>query len=193
MAEVAQGERSLLASKWGPLPVWAWGAIGLVVAWLIAKWQSSRSAKNTKQEADTADLADTSESEQVAPQFIIENNMPAGVGAPTTPQAPVPPPSTPPVVTPPGKSPNPPTHQKPPKIPGKPSVPSKPSKKAPVEYKVKHGDTLSAIAKKHGTTWQALWTYNTTAGNRPADTIKTLKQRGPNLLYAGETILIPQK
>lgn len=191
MAEVAQGEHSLLTSKWGPLPVWAWGAIGLVVAWLIAKWQSSRASKSDKSQADTADLADTSESEQVAPQFIIENNMPAGVGAPTTPQAPVPPPSTTPVVTPPGTSPGPPslpwTHPKP-----KPK-PKPPAKKPAKEYVVKHGDTLSAIAKRYGTTWQALWTYNTTAGNRPADTIKTLKSRGPNLLYAGEKILIPQK
>lgn len=191
MAEVAQGEKSLLTSKWGPLPVWAWGGIGLVVAWLFAKWRSSQSDKKASSQADTADLSDTAESEQVAPQFIIENNMPAtGVGAPPTPQAPVPPPTTTPVVTPPGKAPNPPVT-----TPGhapKPARP-KPTKKAPLTYVVKHGDKLSTIAKRYGTTWQELWTYNTTAGNRPADTIKTLKQRGPDLLFAGEKILIPQK
>lgn len=189
MAEVARGEQSLLTSKWGPLPVWLWGAIGLVVAWIIAKWRSSQADKAAAQKADTADLADTAESEQVAPQFIIENNMPAGAGAPTTPQAPITTlPAPVPVVTPPGKSPNPPV-----KTPPKPPAPGKPTKKPPKTYTVKHGDTLSAIAKRYGTTWQSLWTYNTTPGNRPADTIKTLKERGPSLLYAGEKILIPQK
>lgn len=190
MADVARGEQSLLTSKWGPLPVWLWGAIGLVVAWIIAKWRSSQADKAAAQKADTADLADTAESERVAPQFIIENNMPAGVGAPTTPQAPVTPVPPTPVVTPPGKSPSPP-------IPNPPWVKhppgKKPTKKPPREYTVKHGDTLSAIAKRYGTTWQSLWTYNTTPGNRPADTIKTLKERGPHLLYAGEKILIPNK
>ncbi len=186
MAEVASGERNLLTSKWGPAPVWVWAMGGLVVAWLVAKWRDS---KSSKQQAAQADTADTAESEQVAPQFIIENNMPAGVGAPTTPSAPITvPPGPPPTTTPPGTTPNPPTTTTPKPPPKKP-----PAKKPPVQYKVKHGDTLTAIAKRYGTTWQALWTYNTTAGNRPADTIKTLKSRGPNLLYAGETILIPQK
>lgn len=188
MAEVARGEQSLLTSKWGPLPVWLWGGIGLVLAWLFAKWRDS---KNTKKQdstaADTADLGDESESEKVAPQFIIENNMPAGVGAPPTPSAPITTLPATPVVTPPKTTPNPPTTTKPPPPKAKP-----PAKKEPLKYKVKHGDTLSAIAKKYHTTAAALYKYNTTPGNRPAATIATLKKRGPNLLYANETILIPQ-
>lgn len=194
MAEVPAPSGNLLTRKWGPVQVWVWGVGGLVVAWLIAKWQANKSGNASKTDATEADTADTAQSEQVAPQFIIENNMPAtpvGVGAPPTPSTPVPPTTTPPVVTPPSTTPNPPATT-PPKPPAKP--PAKPAKpKAPLTYTVKHGDTLSAIAKKYGTTWQALWTYNTTAGNRPADTIKTLKARGPNLLYAGEKILVPQK
>lgn len=182
--------RNFLTQKWGPFPVWLYGAAGLIAAWLVAKWRSSQAQKNTQAQANTADLQDTAETQQVAPQFIIENNMPAGVGAPTTPSAPVTtPPGPPPVVTPPGKVPNPPTTTPPKKPPAK----KPPAKKAPLEYKVKHNDTLSAIAKAHHTTWQELWTYNTTPGNRPANTIKTLKERGPNQIYAGETILIPQK
>ncbi len=185
--------KNLLMRKWGPFQVWVYALAGLVAAWLIAKWRASQAAKaSTSEQADTAD-ATTSESEQVAPQFIIENNMPAGVGAPTTPQAPViTTPVPPPVVTPPGKSPNPPTTT-PVKPPVKKPPAKTPVKKAPVTYVVKHGDTLSAIAKKYHTTVDALWKYNTTTGNRPADTIKTLKQRGPDLLFAGEKILIPQK
>lgn len=187
MAEPVPSQ-ALLMRKWGPFQVWVYALAGLVAAWLIAKWRASQSAKTSG--AEQADTADIAESEQVAPQFIIENNMPAGVGAPTTPQVPVPTkPVPPPVITPPGTTPNPPTTTPPKPPPKKPT----PAKKKPVTYKVKHGDTLSAIAKKYGTTWQQLWTYNTTSGNRSADAIKTLKQRGPNLLYAGETILIPQK
>lgn len=188
MADVAAGERNLLTSKWGPLPVWAWSGIGLVAAWLFAKWRDSRAPKKQDAGQDTG-TADAAQSEAVAPQFIIENNMPAmpaGVGAPTTPSAPVTLPApVPPVVTPPGTGPHPPT-------PG-PHKPTPTTPKKPTAYKVKHGDTLSAIAKRNGTTWQALWEYNTTPGNRPASTIATLKKRGPNLLFAGETILIPEK
>jgi len=190
VADVPTANKNLLTSKWGPVPVWVWALGGLVVAWLVAKWRDSKSTKKDAQQADTADLQDTSETEQVAPQFIIENNMPAGVGAPTTPSAPITtPPGPPPTTTLPGKLPNPPGTT-PPKPPAK-KPPAK--KKEPLKYTVKHGDTLSAIAKKYHTTWQSLWQYNTADGNRPANTIKTLKSRGPNLLYAGETILIPQK
>ena len=187
--------QELLKRKWGPAPVWIWSVAGLVAAWLVAKWRASRAAANGAQQQDQqgATGADA-ESEDVAPQFIIENNFPPGVGAPPTPSAPVTvPPVPPPVkVTLPGTSPNPPatTPSKPPANPKtKPKTPSKP----PITYKVKSGDTLAAIAKRYHTTWQSLWSYNTTPGNRPASTIATLKQRGPSLLYAGETILIPQK
>lgn len=188
MAEVAQSQRSLLTSKWGPMPVWAWAGIGLVAAWLYAKWRSGQQSKTqAAQQADTADAEPT----DVAPQFIIENNMP-GIGAPTTPQAPITTPAGPvPVTVPPGKSPSPPgvPVKKPP--PPRQVHPGK-NKKPPLAYKVKSGDKLSTIAERHHTTWQALWTYNTTPGNRPADTIKTLKDRGPDLIFPGETILIPQ-
>ncbi len=190
-SSVKSGENQLLTSKWGPLPVWAWGAIGVLAAWLWSKYRDlkSQAASASQNQTDVASATgQDSEGQAVAPQFIIENNMPAGVGAPTTPSAPISTlPGVPPVVvTPPG------TGSKPPTTTPKPPVISKPTGKKPIAYKVKHGDTLSAIAARYHTTWQKLWTYNTTAGNRPADTIATLKKRGPNLLFANETILIPQ-
>lgn len=195
MAEVTESQKSMITYKvGGKVPVWVIALGLLVLAWLYAKWRSDKASSASSSKADTADATGSdSESEQVAPQFIIENNMPAGVGAPTTPSAPVTvPPAPPPVTTLPGTIPNPPTT-----TPTKPVTPPKttpkPAAKAPIKYVVKHGDTLSAIAKKYKTTTAALWTYNTTPGNRPAATIKTLKARGQNLLYAGETILIPQK
>lgn len=193
MAEVSENQKNMITYKvGGKVPVWVIMIGLLILAWLYAKWRSDKASSSSTSKADTADATGSdSESEQVAPQFIIENNMPAGVGAPTTPSAPVTvPPAPPPVTTLPGTTPNPPVI-----TPTKPVTPPKtsPAKKAPVKYIVKHGDTLSAIAKKYKTTTAALWTYNTTPGNRPAATIKTLKARTPNLIYAGETILIPQK
>lgn len=57
-------------------------------------------------------------------------------------------------------------------------------------YKVKQGDTLSGIAKKHGTSTKAIWNYN--LKNRKPSTAKTLKKRGPNLIYKGGSFYIPK-
>lgn len=212
MADVQQAQSSLLTSKWGPLPVWGWSLIGLGVAWAYAKWKASKTKDQTS--TDTATSADTGlgtdQTQAVAPQFVIENNLPqqtdtdsAPVTAPSTPPVTSTPPGTgsqPPVVTPPSRGvpiPN------PGQTTGTSGVSAHPitagstsktttKKKAPISYKVVHGDTLSSIAARYHTTAAKLWAFNTTAGNRPAATIATLKKRGPNLLYAGETILIPQ-
>lgn len=196
MADVAAGEHNLLTSKVGRIPVWLLAVGGLLAAWLYAKWRDSKAsaAAGSGSASDSAGTDAASESQQVAPQFIIENNMPnmpQDAGAPSAPSAPVTTsPAPAPVATPPGTSPSPPSTAKP--APAKPPAKKAPAKKAPLQYKVRHGDNLSTIAAAHHTTWQKLWAYNTTPGNRPAATIRTLKQRGPSLLYAGETILIPQ-
>lgn len=175
--------------KLGPLPAWAWGGILLAAALLWSLGQSRAQAKDTGAgDATSGGEVGTVPSDQV-PDFISQvysttiNNLPS-----PTPETP-PPADTPPTKTAPPSSP--PKTTTPPKSTPKPAP--KPAAKKPISYKVKHGDSLSSIAKKYGTTWQALWAYNTKAGVRPADTIKTLKARGPSLLYSGETILIPQK
>jgi LysM repeat protein len=55
------------------------------------------------------------------------------------------------------------------------------------------GDSLSKIASEFHIPggWQALWAYQLDPKNNPASQIATLKSRGPNLLFAGETIRIP--
>lgn len=84
----------------------------------------------------------------------------------------------------------------------KPTPVAKPSNPIPSQvdyaYKVKKGDTLSAIAKRYGLTVDQLWNYNVgtnpkNSAMRPSSTIATLKSRGKNLLYANETIDIPKK
>lgn len=206
--EVGTAEGNLLSKKWGPAPVWVYALLGLVAAWLYSKYKSSSAAASTA----TTDTTGTGETTATAPEFIIENNEPVATSG--TPSAPVTTPvSTPPVVTPPGKTPAPPVSSKPapppgtgspvqanpiksplPPVKGTPVSPIKgtPAKKPAISYRVVAGDTLSSIAAKYHTTAAALYAYNTTPGVRPASTIATLKKRGPNLIYSGETILVPQ-
>jgi LysM repeat protein len=196
VAEVSESQKSMITYKvGGKVPVWVIALGLLVLAWLYAKWRSDKASSSDSSKADTADATGSdSPSRSRWPRSSSSRTTCRRAWAPpTTPSAPVTvPPAPPPVTTLPGTIPNPPTT-----TPTKPVTPPKttrkPAAKPPIKYVVKHGDTLSAIAKKYKTTTAALWTYNTTPGNRPAATIKTLKARGQNLLYAGETILIPQK
>lgn len=199
------GAETMLTSKWGPAPVWVWGLGSLVVLWVVAKWRDMKKAASANQDQpQTADATGdyAAEGQAVAPQFVIENNMPQSylpVPAPTpgtttpAPSEPVKTPLPAPIVHPPGVTPHPPVTTRP-----KPPT-TKPASKPPIQYKVKTGDSLSKIAAKYRNpktgrpfTWQELWQFNTTPGVRPASTITTLKKRGPNTLYANETILIPQ-
>lgn len=47
-------------------------------------------------------------------------------------------------------------------------------------YTIQAGDTLSKIARRYGTTWQAIWELN-----------KPMRSGNPNLIYPGEVIRIP--
>lgn len=203
MADVGTTEGNLLTSKWGPAPVWVWMLGGLVIAWIFAKWRDMKNAQKANQ-TDAASNAGgdyAAEGQNVAPQFIIENNMPQDQ-YPTPGPAPAPSqpvitgPQPPAVTTLPGTISSPPIASKPTPTPSPVSKPSPPktSKKPPKQYKVVAGDSLSKIAAKEGVKggWETLWAFNTTPGNRPASTITTLKKRGPNKIYPGETILIPQ-
>lgn len=178
---MAEPGSNFLTRKLGPMPMYGWmgSLLALLIAVSLWRNKSSSAAAGT----DTA-TSDTVPSDQV-PDYITQvyNTVNATTGQATTSGAPpttTPVQTTPPVVPP--KAPTP-----------APPVTAKSPVKAPVSYRVKAGDTLTSIARHYGTTWQALWTYNTTSGVRPAATIATLKQRGPNLLYSGETILVPQK
>jgi LysM repeat protein len=186
MPETVKPTGDLIKQKWGPLPVWGWGLAVLAIAWGYSKYKSNKSAQAsaTSDQASVTPPTDSGESEATAPQFIIENNQPSyPIATPVGPSTPV--------VTPPTTTPAPPTTTTPPPT-TKPTTPAKPVAKAPIKYVVKSGDNLSTIAAKYKTTAAKLFTYNTTPGVRPASTIATLKSRGPNLIYAGETILIPQ-
>ena len=169
--------------KLGPLPTWAWMGIGLGLA---LAWANFRKGKQAAAASTTTDTTGDQTAGQTPP-IIIQNYPgegtpgPAGPAGPAGPQGPTgstgaPGGTTtpPPVVTPP-----------------KPQTTTKP--KAPIAYKVKPGDSLSKIAAKYHTTWQALWNFNIGPSSpHSKQAIATLKQRGPNLLYSNETIYIPQ-
>lgn len=183
---------STLKSKAGPLPIWAWAGLFTVALALVLMRRKAKSADTSGAAADQTN-SDLGSAAQLANMFEVAglmpyqggdvyvnttqtNNPPATPTKPTTLPAPV-------DTKPPTGS----TGTTPPK-----------SNKPIATVKVKHGDTLSSIAKKYGTTWQALYKYNTTTAakggaGRPTSTIATLLKRGPNLLYANETILIPPK
>lgn len=198
---VAVPSETFLTKKAGALPVWGWALLGLILAYAYSRYQSNKATKADNATTSASTVA--GEPNTSPPEFVIEENLPPGAPTDVTVNTPV-------TVSPPGMAPappvggghHPPVGEPPPPVRGTgPSPaptpphagpPSPPGRKEPIVYRVVHGDTLSSIAARYHTTWQALWAYNTTPGNRPASTIATLKQRGPNLIYAGEEILIPQ-
>jgi LysM repeat protein len=204
--------KDFLTSKAGPLPVWGWGAAGLGAAYAYSRYKANQAAAQGNGTTSTTNAA--GESTAAAPQFVIENNEPWGAGA-TSSTAPVTVTPTPPVpvTTPPGTSTTPPVTTttspvlqggNPPSLldvapaasgpaPAQSTTTAKPAAKAPTAYKVQAGDTLSSIAAKFHTTASALFSYNTGASSPHSAAARAqLLKQGPNLIYSGQTIYIPQ-
>lgn len=187
-----------LTQKAGILPVWGWGAIGLGAAYGYSRYKANQAAAQGNGTTATTNAA--GESTAAAPQFIIENQEP-GWGSVSVPVN-ITTPGPVPVTTPPGTGTGPPITSppiqggNPPHGPGGPvpvSGPTKPAAKPPIAYKVQHGDNLSTIAAKYHTTATALFSYNTGASSpHSASARAQLLKQGPNLIYAGQTIYIPQ-
>jgi LysM repeat protein len=184
--------------KAGPLPIYAWAGGGLGAALLIARFRTAKQDKQQAQQQPSAASSYASQPEMTMPQFVIQNQLP-GYPYPNPWGQVQPPVTAPPVVTPPGGSTNPPMNGGNPPTAGTPGVKNPPQttpppaqpKKPPTDYVVQHGDTLGAIAKRYGTTADALFAYNTTPGNRSADAIAKFRKQGINLIYAGQHIYIP--
>jgi len=183
-----------LKSKAGPLPVWAWALLGTIALALFLIRKKSKGADTSGAAADQTN-SDLGSAAELANMFEVAGLMPYQGGDvyinTTTTENPPPSKTKPtplPWPIPPGHKPPKPTPTPTP-TPGNGSGAPKPR----ATYVVKKGDTLTSIAKKYGTTATALFKYNTTKGVRPAETIATLKKRGPNLIYSNEKILIPPK
>lgn len=84
------------------------------------------------------------------------------------------------------------------KTAAKPAAPSQPKPTTPstgktppyVQVIAKPGDSISKIAARYGKSWQEVWNFN--LKYRSASTVKTLKARGPNLIYSGTRIWVPK-
>lgn len=70
-----------------------------------------------------------------------------------------------------------------------PSTPAKPKIPPYKEVIARPGDTISKIAARYGKSWQQVWEFN--LKYRKPETVKILKQRGPNLIYSGTRIWVP--
>lgn len=182
--------------KLGPMPVWAWMAIALAIAVVYSMW--SKNKKAAQAQTTTNQNQEQQQTADQTPPFIIQNytNTPTPPANTTTT---TPPPSTG-VTTLPGTGTAPagslPPVTKPPVAPPATITPPKStgttSKPKYTAYVVKAGDTLSAIAAKYHTTWQALWDFNIGSSSPHSKAaIAELKSRGPSLLVTGETIYIP--
>lgn len=187
-APQSSGGAGFLATKLGPLPLWAWGAAGIAVLLYI------RMRSNAATAAAAPVATDTAGASQI-PQFI--NQTYTTVTPPVADPEPAPP-GGPPVVKPPVvKKPIllPPVKKPPIKV-VKPPVVVKPSHPAPVPphkapvapravvYTVVAGDNLSSIAARYNTTWQTLWNNNRAAGGGLS------QNTNPNLIYAGQKIVV---
>lgn len=217
-AELKQGR---WGHKYGPLPLWAWGGLGLGGALAVASWRKNKAAKSTANQP-TVDQASTVSTSQTPPYVVIndlytgtmttptpvatppvsgghhrkddDDDKPAPIPTPApTPQptpTPTPTPIPVPVVPPPTP---PPVHVvAPPPAPAPAPVQHASS---PLAYKVQSGDSLSKIAAKFGVfggNGVSLYNYNINSAGRSSADVAVLKQRGPNLIYAGETIYIPR-
>ena len=51
-------------------------------------------------------------------------------------------------------------------------------------YTIRSGDTLSAIARAHGITWQQLY-------NHPDNAAFRRRRPNPNLIYPGDVVMVP--
>lgn len=195
-----------LTRKAGPLPVWAWAALGLGAAYAYSRYKAGKSAQ-TQSTAATQSGAAAAQPAGGGPEYIIENNLPWQTPASSPVNVSV---TAPPVILPPGVSTQPPlngptlTPVTPPDIPGgtaiapvTPSTPRPtPTPAGPTTHKVVAGDNLTKIAQEYGfgNNWQTLWQYNTGPSSpRSAADKATLLRQGPNLIYPGQTIYIPPK
>lgn len=179
-APPAGGGNFLTRHGVGSIPNWVTilGAAGILLG--VAYWRNRNSSTSS---TGTSGTSPTEPADQV-PDYIFQDSTTINTPVTVSTGTPVPTQAGPPVVPPKGGTPP----------PSKPPTKTKPGTKATANwYTVKHGDTLSSIAAKNGTTWQALYAYNTNPKNRDPQAISEIKGRGPNLLVAGEKILIPPK
>lgn len=194
-----------LKNKIGGVPVWVVALVGTgLLAVFLTRKKSQEKATESAANQTNSNLGSASE---LANLFNVAGLMPYQ-GGDTYVNVTVPSNAPKPTPTPPMNGGNPP-HQPvpipkpvpkpvpvPTPAPAQPSAPKPFWDQNPFEYRVKPGDSWSAIAARFGMTVADLKNFNMGSGygtaDRPASTIATLKARG-DTLYSNEEIDIPHK
>ena len=174
------GGGNVLTRKVGPLPMWGWMAVGLLIAGLYYLYNKNKSSNSTAQTTATNNTPGGVDSSLV-PQFInqeyVNTTPPAAPNVTVNNTVPIPPPPAPPSVTIPP----------PPSTGGNTVAPRPAPVSSPIfngTYVVKKGQTLADIAKQFGITREQLAHANglgTGAGLRTGQTLHV-----PNPAPAGK-------
>jgi hypothetical protein len=189
---------AVLTQKFGPLPGWAWGGLGLGVALAVASWRKNQA--DSAENEDGVVVEDYALPDTLQPTYVFQNYdqdrtyvtvpqaPPAGGRPPDPVTPPVKPPVKPPVVTPP----------KPPVVPPKPAPkpPAAPKGAWVTVVPYKSGQpkgtpsTISGIAQKvYGKSTSALWSQ---IWNAPQNATLKKKRGAMNKIQPGDKVWVPK-
>jgi len=169
---------SFFQTRWGPLPVWAWGLLGIGAAIAYRAWQANKDAQATTGQTVTAP-ADTTPG-PVYQEYLTVNT---------------------PVTVPPGQG-----RQEPPggpasgtdsgaAAPPRPPAPAPPTAPAPAGRYITvakwtasntaWNSTISGIASHFGVkSWQSIW-------NDPHNAALKSRRKDPKLIQPGDKVWVP--
>lgn len=172
--------------KMGPLPNWAWGALGLGAAVAYSSWQKN---KADGEKADPTSTSGINMPESIQPTYVFQDSdttnitwpdRPAGGGRPPVTTLPAPAPSTgykPPAVPPPPRTPAPPASPT-----GKYVTVTKFTTKNPPWNSTIWGITTKLLGPK--AQWQAVW-------NAPQNAALKTKRKDPTKIQPGDKVWVP--
>jgi nucleoid-associated protein YgaU len=179
---------SIIWRKQGPLPVWAWTLIALLVLFAVVWWRRNKAAAV---DAEASTSYEQLPGDQTAPPVFI---VPAGQPGPAGPAGPAGPPGTVPPAPPGGGRPTPPAPPKPPTpVPPKPvpkppggivKVTSWPDRTYPKESTL--WDIAHSWLPQGAAQWRLIWTHPLNK-----DIVKT--RRAPERIRAGDPFFVPNK
>src|SRR5881394_204862 len=205
MFEDSGGTKSMVMSKLGPMPVWAWMLVGLGGAVAVSSWRKNKASAAASSQDDTVNGIRLIGGDQTPPVVFQSyttslntiNNAPPGSGR-----------EHPPVIVPPSHGPRPPMPQLPPPPPPAVSPPPAPPPPPPPPPApppappagswvtvAKFGNpapwnsTMWGIAKQFGrgagsTNWLGIW-------NDPMNASLRDRRKTPTLIQPGDRVWVP--
>lgn len=180
------GIGGLVSRRLGPLPVWAWFIIFVLVVVGFIWWRRRSNNNPTTQGISSAQQGALSTGQgpllyQNPSDVFVNIQQPGDTGPP----GPAGPPGTPgapgaPAPPPPASTPNP------------SPAPPPPPQQTSITYSVKSGDTLNAIAAKFGKTWAQVFYPNQSTLDAVAKQHGFSSSNNGWWIFPGEQLVIPQ-